>query len=277
MNLDFLSGFILFYMNYRFLIPLIFFGYYLGKEKFFTNTCLLAFFALVINAYLKQVWQFPLNPEVGKIGWAYPSGHTSLNVVFWGSLCMQFRKKRLISWSLTLLCLGTCSMVYVGYHDWPDIFGGACLGLLILVPFYYKVKYFNNISPLAWGTALHLICLGMLLFIFNHSLRHYNWLLLTQGMMNAMLFIEFMRSKGLINLKISPKPVLMNFLLAIGVLYLILSNAHTMEASYSIFFIKGWTTSFIVFLLIPKMIAQLYLKLEKANKVNPLMRYITAS
>ena len=40
-------------------------------------------FSTVLSRFLKAIYQIPLEPAYGKIGWAYPSGHTMVAYTMW--------------------------------------------------------------------------------------------------------------------------------------------------------------------------------------------------
>lgn len=171
---------ILFFGSPEFVIIVSIIGLYFGERQIFLNTLLIAFMGMTFNAYLKSVFQIPLNPEIGKTGWAYPSGHSMFDVVFWGSLFIQFRKPWVLIVGLCLSILGFFGMVYKHYHGWIEIIGGICSGGLVLVAFYYWLKYNSSKVML-----LSLVALAIELAIYNlllpHDLMSYKWIRMIIG------------------------------------------------------------------------------------------------
>lgn len=135
-----LSDFILLFDTDIFIILLLVFGYYRIDKVAFLNTTVLILFSGIINLYLKYLWMIPLNPEIGKFGWTYPSGHATVYVILWCSLAMQLRNKWI--YTITLLALPLISMATVvkRYHVFSDIVAGACISILMLTIFYPLLK-----------------------------------------------------------------------------------------------------------------------------------------
>lgn len=121
-------------------ILFIIYGLYFIDQKKFYYIGLLTIFSILFCAYLKSVWQIPLNPALNKEGWAYPSTHTVMNVVLHGSLFLFYRKLWVLAISITILLTSFISMVYLGYHTWIDIMAGIATALVLLVPFYYWIR-----------------------------------------------------------------------------------------------------------------------------------------
>jgi len=68
--------------------------------------------------------------------WGFPSGHTSMAIIFWGSLALLFRKKWLTALSLLMMFLIPFSRLYLGVHFLGDVAGGYLLGGVLLFIFY---------------------------------------------------------------------------------------------------------------------------------------------
>ena len=46
---------------------------YLVNSKLRFSRCIFVFlFSMILACYLKSIWQVPLNPALGKAGWAFP-------------------------------------------------------------------------------------------------------------------------------------------------------------------------------------------------------------
>ncbi len=212
---DFISGFVLFFFNTYFIATVILFGFFYLNSQYFVRAAILMFLSMVVNAYLKQYYQIPLNPAIFKTGWAYPSGHTSSNIVFWGALALQYRKKILYFVIPAFLSIGFIAMVYVGYHDWADIFGGICLGLIIVVLSRYSISYRAKVPTHILGLSLLAVCLVLLIVIIPDGLDKYNWLWLTQGMLLAMTLTSYI-TKDFIKLNLKLNLAFLNFIIALA-------------------------------------------------------------
>lgn len=232
---------VLFFGSPEFVILLSILGIYFGERQLFLNTLLIAFFGMLITAYLKSVFQVPLNPEIGKIGWAYPSGHTMFDVIFWGALFIQIRKPWVLFAGLVISIAAFFGMVYKRYHNWEEILGGICSGGLVLVAFYYWIQYRAEKTMSLLAITL-IVNLAIYNFLLPHELMDYKWLRIVIGIHigigMALPYLE----------KLIPKCVfakIMAFILAVVSTYLIRAFLHIND------FIVGATISLIVLMLIP--------------------------
>lgn len=73
------------------------------------------------------------------IPYGFPSGHTSIAVVFWGALMLLFRKRWLSILCLSLIFLIPFSRIYLGVHFIADVLGGYLIGIVMLWAFYRLV------------------------------------------------------------------------------------------------------------------------------------------
>lgn len=71
----------------------------------------------------------------------FPSGHTSVAIVFWGSLALLFQKRWLNMLALTLMVLVPFSRIYLGVHFLGDIVGGLILGGALLLIIYLGILH----------------------------------------------------------------------------------------------------------------------------------------
>ncbi|MFK7946261.1 MAG: phosphatase PAP2 family protein [Saprospiraceae bacterium] len=73
------------------------------------------------------------------IPYGFPSGHTSIAVVFWGTLMLLFRKRWLSILCVSLIILIPFSRIYLGVHFIADVLGGYLVGVTMLWLFYRLV------------------------------------------------------------------------------------------------------------------------------------------
>ena len=73
------------------------------------------------------------------IPYGFPSGHTSIAVVFWGTLMLLFRKRWLSVLCVSLIVLIPFSRIYLGVHFIADVLGGYFIGGIMLWVFYRLV------------------------------------------------------------------------------------------------------------------------------------------
>lgn len=164
----------LFGTNTTFIILVAIFTLFYVDKKVAINSLMFAIFSIFINQYLKSIWQVPMDPSLGKEGWAFPSGHTQLNIVFWGSLLWQLRSKYLAVFLLVLLPSSYFAMVDAKYHTWEDIAGGIITGFVMLILFVlcyqYALRYIKSISM----CILFVCC--VLFWLLPEQPHQYFWL-----------------------------------------------------------------------------------------------------
>ncbi len=133
--IDIFGRAILFTLHAPFLVPFLLIGYFSRYRPIFTRCIFILLFTLILNPYLKSLWQVPLMPHLGE-GYAFPSGHMQVAVVLWGWLAFEFRRMEL-SILAFLLIIGTgYSLIHFNYHNSFDIIGGLMFGVLTLMIYY---------------------------------------------------------------------------------------------------------------------------------------------
>jgi len=143
-----------------FIVALITFGYLMSKSDvrpIFGRALMILTFTMVFNPWLKSLWQIPLLPSLGKVGWSFPSGHTQAAFALYGWLAWEFRQRWLYLTVLVLLGGIGWGLVHFGYHRPVDIPGGILFGLISFLAYYYVLQ-----TPL--GKKQNLPLLGLLLF-----------------------------------------------------------------------------------------------------------------
>lgn len=134
----------LFLTKEYFLIPFVLLGIYYFDRKIFLNALGVLLFSIVLNTFLKSIWQTPLANHIQSDSWAFPSGHMQSACVFWGYLALQYRKLR-FSLLVSIILLGVgYALVYFGWHKPIDIFGGLFFGGLIIISYSLLQRYTIN-------------------------------------------------------------------------------------------------------------------------------------
>ncbi len=207
MLLDYLFKALLIPNNASFAILLLLYGFYFIDQHKFYYITITTLFTIICSCYLKTIWQIPLNPEIFKSGYAYPSGHTMFNIVMYGMILFYYPKLWVLSLSIFSLITGFIAMVYFKFHTWIDISGGICYAGLILIFAYYAIRFFTN-SPRKYGLLFSFLSILSLLQIpENH---HWHWL--TFGFM-----VPFALSYNMVDLKkFSPLSRIISIALFLG-------------------------------------------------------------
>ena len=141
-----------------FLILFISFGYFYWSPSRFSRVAMLLFISAFINAFLKDFFQDPrpdiqlmLDPKVGS-SYGWPSGHAQIAVTLWGLLAYELKNKWITIGALTLIALIAFSRMYLGVHDFGDVFSGLVIGSFILLIWHYAIiyKFYEKFNELTW-------------------------------------------------------------------------------------------------------------------------------
>lgn len=107
-------------------------GYWLLDKSTFARFGVLLLVSVILNAYLKAVWQVP-RPDgewlVAAAGWSFPSGHAQVAAAIWPWLAYESGRRRAY-FPAAVLVLGIAfSRLYLGVHDPIDVVAGIAIGL----------------------------------------------------------------------------------------------------------------------------------------------------
>lgn len=247
----------LFFQNGYFIIPFMIWGLFYYDRKAFMTTSMFCLSASLINFYLKTYFQVPLNFEaVGHTGWAFPSGHTTLNSVLWFSLIILLRKRWTMYCAAAILPTGFAAMMYFQYHTFTDIVGGLVLALTCVVPLYIWNRYhFKKLYLL--GFALVAISCGFLLAIPEVDLH--DRLFANLGLLCGLVVCEYLKENQLsARLVYYKKRSLYYIISAISVMYLaVLSISLIGYKGMVDDFIIMFISSFLVLILAPLVVNRL--------------------
>ena len=166
------SGFLLF-SDDIIIVPLIVLGLICLDRSVFYHAACLIFFSILLNVALKNSFQVPLSPLLGKKGYAFPSGHMQLVTVLYGWLALKFNKKGLYLGTLLLLAGIGASLIHFGYHTIYDVIAGLFVGLILLLVYEMALTKWPKKMP--W--CLLLIASIFLLYIDlrTFAIAEYVW------------------------------------------------------------------------------------------------------
>ncbi|MBN8827761.1 MAG: phosphatase PAP2 family protein [Sphingobacteriia bacterium] len=152
-------------------------GFLAISKKTFSKAIILILITMPLNAYLKSIFKIPLNPTIGKIGWAFPSGHMQTAFVFWGIIFWEY-KNIIIRFFVgaLMICIGF-ALVYLRYHNIIDILGAIGFGLVELMLF----KLITNRKDEAIVPLLGFLLAWVSLFLINVASKSHNNLWLACG------------------------------------------------------------------------------------------------
>lgn len=133
-----LTTFFLTFGHLDFIACLLLLGsFWVGKKHAYNLLYLIAF-SLIFNVALKDTFQIPLSPSLGKAGFAFPSGHMQLATVFYAGLVYQLKNKFIHMIIAPFILAGVgWSLIDAGFHNLADVCAGATVG--------YSLIYFYNL------------------------------------------------------------------------------------------------------------------------------------
>ena len=162
-----------------FLILFISFGYYYWSPEKFSRIAMLLFISGLINGFLKDYFQDPrpamefmLDPRIGdSYGW--PSGHAQIAVTLWGLIAIEFKEKWLSIFCLLIIALISFSRMYLGVHDFGDVFAGLLIGAIVLGLWFLASfnKIYEIFSKKVW-VLLILLSHFIYYFIYPSHINH---------------------------------------------------------------------------------------------------------
>ena len=134
---------------------------------------MMLFISALINTFLKDFFQDPrpaielmLDPKVGTTyGW--PSGHSQIAVTLWGLLAYELKNKWITVGAISTIILIAFSRMYLGVHDFGDVFAGLLIGGIILSVWHYAVinNWYEKLTKKHW---LVLIILFQLILYISY-------------------------------------------------------------------------------------------------------------
>lgn len=158
-----------------FLILFISFGYFYWSPARFSRVAMMLFISALINTFLKDFFQDPrpaielmLDPKVGTTyGW--PSGHSQIAVTLWGLLAYELKNKWITVGAISTIILIAFSRMYLGVHDFGDVFAGLLIGGIILYVWHYAVinNWYEKLTKKHWLVLI--ILFQLLLYILYPS------------------------------------------------------------------------------------------------------------
>ncbi len=164
---DTLAKIALFATNDLFLIIVITIGYFTPKRPQFCRALFILLFSMILNAYLKSIWQVPLAEHLNKIGYAFPSGHMQTAAAFWGWLAWELQNPWFYMFAFLLLSSIAFALNQLGYHSHTDIKGGIIFAVLTLVIYGLICNYMKKKNQSLIGVCLIILALPLLFLTQN--------------------------------------------------------------------------------------------------------------
>lgn len=119
-----------------------------------------------LNILLKYTFEIPLNPALNIKGFAFPSGHMSSGVVFYGWFFANIRYSLLRIIIVVILTGMGFSLIYKGYHYPVDIIASITIGIMVIAVIYSVTKEeIIQKYPYMFGVFLWLLTVPMVAYL----------------------------------------------------------------------------------------------------------------
>ncbi|OIO60274.1 MAG: hypothetical protein AUJ82_02290 [Verrucomicrobia bacterium CG1_02_43_26] len=157
MILDFIAQ--LFLVSVKLIASALVIGYLCGNKEYLVRTLFIFAFTMILNPYLKYLFQIQEYPGATGYGWVFPSGHMQASFAFWGWLAVEYRNRFFSCFVIILLTGVAWGLIYFGYHTLLDVLGAISAGLITFVGYdrLRKIKLFQK----------HVYLLGYLLLLVS--------------------------------------------------------------------------------------------------------------
>lgn len=142
--------------NDMIMLSILLIGYIWVDAQHFARITVLLMIGLILNMVCKVTFQIPLNPALGKMGFAFPSSHMQSAVILYGGICQYLRAKWLLVGVLSILSIVAFAELYSGYHTPRDLLGGAVVAWWLLSFPYSTLSYRYTWCIIGAGATLAL-------------------------------------------------------------------------------------------------------------------------
>ena len=238
------------------IIGLFLIGFTFFDRRTFLHALCLLLFTMIYNHWLKSLWQIPLNPALGKQGWAFPSGHMHSSFVFMGFIAWHYSRLKMITIPVILVLTGVgCSLIVKGYHNLSDVLGACAFGSLSVF-ITDRIEAHSWAKKRAWSIPLFFlflsVCLLIALAIKSHLQGH---LFLASGALSGLFAGTLVRkpSGPLIRIKAKNKLIKksINFVVTIsgmGTIFFLLPKFSAYMSPYVLAFFTYFLTGLWIIL-----------------------------
>jgi hypothetical protein len=230
-ELEMVTKILLMSCNEIVLVPLIIFGFLALDRKIFGHATILLMFVMILNAFLKSIFEVPLSEHLNIEGYAFPSGHMSSAITFYGWLFLN-TKNNFIRFILGIVIAGVgFSLIHKGYHNIYDIAGSAFFCIILLTTYVWlaKTKQASD-KPFILGYVMAALSGGILwYFDTNTTIPDHVW-------MAFMVLVGFTVSWTIFANSIRSNPsvlsAILGFLCIVGIYYLSLKVKVMIDLPY---------------------------------------------
>lgn len=219
LDLNMVTKILLMSCNEIVLVPVIIGGFLAIDRKIFGHATILLMFIMILNSFLKSIFQVPLAAHLNIEGYAFPSGHMSSAITFYGWLILN-TKNNFIRFALAVLIAGVgFSLIHKGYHNIYDIAGSIffCAILLAIYTWLSKTKQASD-KPFLLGYLMIGFSAGIMWYFNKHNdIPNHVWMasmVLTGFTLSWTFFANSIKSNP------SVLSAIVGFLCIIGIYYI---------------------------------------------------------
>lgn len=162
------------------IVPFLVLGFLLEKKGMIKShrqhcniweyACLLILFSMIFNTFLKSLFLIPLNPAIGKEGFAFPSGHMQVSMAFYGWVLWAYSYRSVRRFILLILTGIGYGLIQQGYHTLEDVVAAAAIGILTVYGMA-KVTLFPAMSKNpAWLSLWLIPVAGLMLGVIHYRI-----------------------------------------------------------------------------------------------------------
>jgi hypothetical protein len=221
------------------ILPFLFLYLYYGNYPKALNFAIALICGCIYIAALKSYFKVPLHHTLAP-GFAYPSGHTHVNILFWLLIARTFNNWKILILPLLYFPFGLAGIVAHNYHTWEEIFAGFISSLLNFLPYYFlwNKKNFTPLKHALFSLPLISICFY---YVYLHEVKLI-WITLLYSIIIGIILVSFFSK----NLKAHD----FDFLNVRHNLFVIII-AILLYCTIKTFFLQGFLGSVILGLLLP--------------------------
>ncbi|CDZ75981.1 PAP2 superfamily protein [Legionella massiliensis] len=172
--IDHLARIFLLFSSDLIIIPLVVIGLiWLNRETFYHATCLILF-SMLVNVALKNTFQIPLSPALGKIGYAFPSGHMQFVTVLYAWLALRV-KNFWLTMAIVIVLIGVAlSLIHFGYHNLYDVVAAVFFAVILIGLYYLADLRWQDSVP--WLILLFASLLLIYIVLTSEQIAAHVWM-----------------------------------------------------------------------------------------------------
>lgn len=241
--LDYVARGFLLFSDDLIIIPLIVIGLIWLDHSIFYHAACLILLSILVNVALKVTFQIPLASSLGKVGYAFPSGHMQLVTVLYAWLALRLKNKWLSAVVVILLLGIGLSLIYFGYHNIYDVLAAVFFASLLLALYLF--------ADLKWSKKVPLYILSvaslLLVYIGARSAQIASYVWMAYYALWGLILAERLASKKVVSLLRSHKLLAtLLCILAILVVYVLFHVLMRQGLPASIYQIQWLIIGFVI-------------------------------